>query len=342
MFSFQWPWMALLLPLPLLAYLFWPRTRSRAVETPEGEQVTLLHPDLALLAQIFPSHRPARPLVSRLYRTLQWLLWLLLVLALMGPQWLTPQRHLKTNGHDLLLTVDASHSMEALDFSVQGRQVSRMSVLKGVMGRFVSGRVDDRIGLIIFGSQAYVLAPLSPDRLAVQQILEGLVPGIAGPGTALGDAITLSVKKLRERPEGSRVMVLIADGDNTSGIVPPVEAARIARHEGARIYVIGVGSLERSIPIMEAGRIVHREDLSMDETVLRQIASITDGVYFRATDTQALETIYARIDALEKTEVETHTTWIPAPLYRWPLGAALLILLVLGMFPDGRKRVFAR
>jgi Ca-activated chloride channel family protein len=209
------------------------------------------------------------------------------------------------------------------------------------MDRFIDGRAGDRIGLVIFGSQAFVLSPLTLDRDAVRQLLADMVPNIAGQGTALGDAIALGAKKLRERPEGSRVMILIADGDNSAGLFPPIEAAKIAVRAGVRIYVIGVGSTQESIPIYEEGRIKYRDDLTMDENTLKRIASITRGAYFRATDTRALEEIYTRIDELEKTEAETRTAWLPTPLYRWPLAVALLLLLTLGLFPEGRKRFLA-
>jgi Ca-activated chloride channel family protein len=133
-------------------------------------------------------------------------------------------------------------------------------------------------------------------------------------------------------------MVLIADGENTAGMIPPLEAARLAAAEGIRIYAIGVGSDREEVPIKEDGRLVMRTDLGFDEEVMRRIAAITGGEYFRATDTRALETIYQRIDELEKSEAESRTVMIPHPLYRWPLGLALLALLVLGLFPGGRPR----
>jgi Ca-activated chloride channel homolog len=180
------------------------------------------------------------------------------------------------------------------------------------------------------------------DRQAVRQILDGVVAGIAGGNTALGDAIALSAKKLRERPPGSRVMILIADGDNTSGGFAPVEAAQLARAMGVRIYVIGVGSKQESIPIYEEGVIKYREDLTMDEGILQEIAQVTGGAYFRATDTNALEEISKRIGQLEKTQAEARTAFLPEPLYRWPLGVAVVALFALGLFPEGRKRFVSR
>jgi Ca-activated chloride channel family protein len=291
------------------------------------------------LEAAYRARRPGLALGGWVYKALLWLLWTALVVALMRPQWLTPYTEISTPGYDLMLAVDASHSMDAMDFSVAGRQVTRMQVVKGVMSRFIDSRDGDRIGLIVFGSQAFVLSPLSMDRNAVRQLLDGVVASIAGQGTALGDAIALGVKKLRERPPQSRVMILIADGDSSAGGFAPVEAARLARMAGVRIYVIGVGSKEQQIPIVEEGRVRYRDDLTMDEETLKEIATTTGGGYFRATDTRALEEISERVGQLEKTEAERRTAFLPEPLFRWPLGVALAALLALGLFPEGRKRV---
>ncbi|KAA6184351.1 VWA domain-containing protein [Thiohalocapsa marina] len=341
MFEFHWPWFGLLLPLPLVLPLLW-RERAGggrdADSDLEGQRVTLRHPHLEELRQAYQARRPRRQLAGWLHRLLLVLLWIGLILALMRPQWLVPHTEVSSPGYDLMIAMDASHSMEALDFTVEGRQVSRMQVVKGVMGRFIDTRAGDRIGLTVFGSGAFVLSPLTVDRNAVHQLLDGVEPSIAGSSTALGDGIALGVKRLRQRPPGSRVMILIADGDNTAGSFQPLEAASLARMAGVRIYVIGVGSKQARIPILHEGRIEYWDDLTMDEDTLEQIADMTGGAYFRATDTRALEEISRRIGELEKTETETRTAFLPEPLYRWPLGLALLSLLALGLFPEGRRR----
>jgi Ca-activated chloride channel homolog len=342
MFDFHWPWMALLLLIPPLIGWLWPRHVEAIRERPEGQRTVLLHPALEHLRAAFQARTPGTPMSSVIYWTLLALLWIGLVLALMRPQWLELHTEVKTEGYDLMLTVDASYSMDALDFTVDGQQVSRMAVIKGVMSRFVANRRGDRVGLIIFGNQAYVLSPLTLDTDAVRGLLDGVVPSIAGQGTAMGDAMALGVKKLRERPQGSRVLVLITDGESTSGIIPPVEAAKLAALEGIRIYSIGVGSNQERVPIVENNQLVYRDDLGFDETVMKQVAEITGGAYFRATNTHALEEIYRRIDQLEKSEAEARSVLIPRPLYRWPLAFALLCLLTLGLFPDGRSRRYAR
>ncbi len=338
MIRFQWPWMVLLLLLPTLQWLL-ARRRLDALDDYRQRRTTLLYPSLARLEAVFRGQRPGLSRGSLLQLLLTALLWLGLTLALMRPQWLQPYTDEKVEGYDLMLAVDASHSMEALDFTVNGQQVSRMQVVKGVMGRFIEQREGDRVGLVIFGNQAFVLSPLTLDRRMVRQLLDNLVPRIAGDGTAMGDAIGLGIKKLRERPPGSRVLILVADGENTAGTIPPIEAARLAAAEGVRIYAIGVGSHQEEVPIIEEGRLVYRSDLGFDEATMKRIAEATGGAYFRASDANALEEISRRINELEKSKAESRTVWVPRPLYRWPLGVALLSLLLLGLFPGGRWRL---
>lgn len=340
MFEFHWPWMALLALAPLLARYFWPRPSSEQHASVEGLQTTLLHPALTHLAEAFETRKPRQPLSVHLYIWLLTLLWLALVLALMRPQWLEPYTENRTAGYDLMLAVDTSRSMTALDFTLDGEEVSRMQVVKGVVSKFIQGRRGDRVGLVIFGSRAYVLSPLTFDLHAVDKLLGELVPAIAGPATAMGDAMGLGVKKLRDRPQGSRVLILVTDGKSEGGIIPPLRAAQLASQEGIRVYTIGVGSDKQRVRILdpEMRNYVWAEGLSFDEETLQEIARITGGAYFRATDTEALEKIYQRIDELEKTEAEARTVFIPRPLYPWPLAFALLCLLLLGLYPEGRRR----
>ena len=338
MFSFHWPWFALLLPLPLLIWKFWRRPHGATDAYTHADRSTLLHPALGRLASTFVNSRSLTHAGSRLQIFMLALLWVALVTCLMRPQWLEPYSEVRTEGYDLMLAIDTSRSMEALDFTVEGRQVTRMAVIKGVIGRFIKARDGDRIGLVVFGDQAFVLSPMTLDNQAVYKLVDNIVSRMAGDGTAIGDAIGLAVKKLRNRPEGSRILILVTDGENTEGSLPPKLAAQLAAHEGIRIYTIGVGS-KGLVPFMEDGRITQVK-MEIDEELLTEVAGITGGEYFRATDTSALEQIYQRIDALEKTQAEARTALIPRPLYRWPLGLALLALLLLGLFPDGIPRAW--
>lgn len=340
MFDFHWPWMALLIPLPLLVRWLWPREVSVLAERPvESSQITLLHPSFSHLQYSFGSGTPHKRLGGRIYLLLLLLCWLSLVTSLMRPQWLVPETQIKSQGYDLMLAVDTSRSMTALDFTRDGQPVSRMAVVKGVMDRFISERGGDRVGLVIFGTLAYVQAPLTLDLEAIRRILAEVTPGMAGDATAMGDAMGLAIKKLRDRPPGSRVLLLITDGDNTSGIIPPLQAAALAAREGVRIYTIGVGSDQTEVPMLGSdGRYQIENDAGMKEDILIEISRQTGGAYFRATNTLALEEISLRINELEKSQVETSSILVPRPLYRWPLSLALFTLLLIGLFPEGRVR----
>jgi len=326
-FEFAWPWFALLLPLPLLARRLLPPRQAEVTETSRG--MDLLHPSAGRLTEAFTLLAPGWGLPSGLHHAVLALLWLGLIGALMRPQWLDAHEDVVSPGYDLMLAIDASRSMEALDFTVEGRRVNRMAVVKGVVGRFIEQRRGDRVGLIVFGDGAYLQAPLTVDSGAVRAMLDEIVPRMAGDATAIGDAVGLAVKKLRDRPEGSRVLVLVTDGENTAGSMPPIEAARLATQYGIRIYTVGVGS-KGKVPVPDASGRITYEDMQIDERLLADMAAQTGGAAYLATDSQALEAIYRRIDALEKTETETRTTLVPSPLYRWPLGLGLVALMALG------------
>ena len=328
MFSFQWPWLALLLPLPVVVWRLWPKPSLASAEQ-HAEQAVLIHPGVLRAQQAFGAGSPRLPMGMFAQAALLLLSWVGLVGALMGPQQLQSYSEVASQGYDLVVAVDTSRSMGALDFSLDGRPVSRMAVIKGVLGRFIEGRQGDRVGLIVFGDEAIMQVPLTLDVNMVKGMLDSAEPGMAGNSTAIGDAIGVAVKKLRERPEQSRILLLVTDGENTAGSLPPREAVRLAKHYNIRIYTVGVGT-KGLVPFPSGGRLRY-ERMPIDEDLLRDIAAETDGAYFRATDTQALEQIYQRIDALEKTEAESRNVMVPDPLYRWPLGLTMLALLGLAL-----------
>ena len=329
MFEFAWPWMIVLLPLPWLFRRFVspsPRALERAGR---GDPPQLRHPGIESLRNAYTPLGMAVPPSLLWQFLLLWLAWAALVGTLMKPQILETHTEVVSAGYDLMLAVDTSRSMNALDFSVDGKPVNRLAVVKGVVGRFIEQRHGDRIGLVLFGDQAVLQAPLTTDGSAVVTMLDNSFPGIVGDSTAMGDAIGLAVKKLRERPKSSRVLILLTDGENTSGSLPPAEAAMLAHKNDVRIYTIGVGS-DGEVPFPEGGRLKMVE-MPLDEALLQELAAVTGAAYFRATDSRALEEIYSRIDALEKTEAESRSVSIPSPLYRWPLGVALLAMLLLAI-----------
>ena len=336
MFQFAWPWMILLLPLPWLVRRFAapsPRALERAGR---GEPPQVRHPGIGNLETAYASVTAAVPPSLLWQFLLLWLAWSALVVTMMKPQLLESHTEVVSAGYDLMLAVDTSRSMEALDFSVDGKPVNRLAVVKGVVGRFIEQRQGDRVGLVLFGDDAFLQAPLTMDGSAVKAMLDTAVPRMAGDSTAIGDAVGLAVKKLRERPEGSRILILLTDGENTSGSLPPREASLLAQRYDTRIYTIGVGS-EGEVPFPEGGRIVMKE-MPLDEGLLQEMADSTGGAYFRATDSRALEAIYTQIDMLEKSEAESRSVLVPNPLYRWPLGLALItmVLLALNFLRTGR------
>ncbi len=318
--EFVWPWIFAALPLPLLVAWLLPRA-------PEHASAALRMPFYtALQAAVGDSHSGR----SRLRLLLATLVWLLLVLAAARPQFLGEPVQLPISGRDLLLAVDISGSMEVEDMVLGNRVATRLRAVKVVAGEFIERRKGDRLGLILFGDQAYLQTPLTFDGSTVRTQLNESAVGLAGKRTAIGDAIGLSVKRLRSQPQENRVLILLTDGTNNAGSVEPLRAADIAAAEGVRIYTIGVGADERIVQgLFGAQRVVNTE---LDEQSLTTIARKTGGRYFRARDIEGLQKIYQLLDALEPVSKDQETFRPVHELYRWPLSAALLVsvLIVLG------------
>ena len=338
MVSFAWPWAAILLPLPLFIRWFIPVRAKLAGELTVSDDV-LLFPAVNRLAHAFQQGQAAVPIQSWFRRLLHILLWLMMVVSVMQPQVLKKHTQVSSRGYDLMLAVDVSRSMLALDFKVEKQAVNRMAVVKAVVGEFIDQRKGYRVGLILFGEGAYVQAPLTLDGQVVKRMLQQAVPTMAGNGTAIGDAIGLAVKKLKDRPAESRVLLLLTDGENTAGSLQPLDAAKLAKQFSIRIYTVGVGSLgnqkgEVDFPDL-SGRIT-KQKMKIDERLLKDIAKASNGSYFRATDTKALEAIYEKINSLEKTEIKRESVLVPESLYRWPLAAAMMVMLLLAGLSLGR------
>jgi len=322
MIQFEWPWLLTLLPLPLVIRWLLP-----AVSTTR---------DAALRVPFIEDFRGADPgqvnIITR--HGVLWLAlsaWILLVTAAARPQWLGEQVELPVSGRDLMLAVDLSGSMEVEDFILDGRTVNRLYATQSVAGDFIERRVGDRLGLILFGRQAYLQTPLTFDRETVHTLLSEAVIGLAGKETAIGDAIGLAVKRLRDKDQNSRVLILLTDGANTAGEVEPIKAAELAAEEGLKIYTIGIGADEMLVRSLFGTRRVN-PSADLDEKTLTAIAAKTGGRYFRARDADELEKIYRILDELEPVEQEAKVFRPVSALYFWPLGAATLMvsLLVLG------------
>jgi len=257
--------------------------------------------------------------------------WILVILAAARPQWIGEMVSLPTTGRDLMLAIDISGSMATEDMQVNGDYVDRLSVVKSVISQFLEARKGDRVGLVLFGTNAYVQAPLTFDLKSVKKLLIEAPVGIAGGKTAIGDAIGLTVKRLRERQNEEKIVILLTDGANNVGEIPPIKAAELASVDDIKIYTIGVGAEEMRVPSLFgslAGRTTN-PSADLDEGTLKKIAQATTGRYFRAKDTNTLAEIYELIDKLEPIEQEPETYRPFQVLYYWPLGASLILMLSL-------------
>ncbi|MDD2054048.1 VWA domain-containing protein [Pseudomonas putida] len=318
MFEFAWPWIFALLPLPWLLRVMLP-----AADSGEAALKVSFLGELEGLARRraranLPAWRQQSPFV---------LLWLLLLIAAARPQWLGEPLPVAASGRDLLVAVDVSGSMDFPDMQWQGDDISRLSLVKHLLGDFLQNREGDRVGLILFGSQAYLQAPLTFDRHTVRVWLDEARIGIAGKNTAIGDAIGLALKRLRQRPAQSRVLILVTDGANNGGEIDPLTAARLAAEEGVRIYPIGIGADPEQTGTL--GFLGLNPSLDLDEPALKQIAEITHGRYFRARNGEELQAIQETLDELEPVTQQPTRARPAQALYSWPLALAVLLSLLL-------------
>jgi Ca-activated chloride channel family protein len=230
-------------------------------------------------------------------------------------------------GYDVMLAVDLSKSMAALDFAKNGSRITRLHAVKMVVDKFIQQRQGDRVGLIVFGEAAYQYVPLTFDLAAVSQQLQQLTVGMAGDSTAIGDAIGLAIKNLQQR-QGERLLIFLTDGADNTSKIPPLQAAKLASQHKIKIYTIGVGS-NGLVPIRDDDGNLAMLEGTLDEKLLKNIADLTGGIYARATSKLDLEAIYQQINKLEQHEGLSKIVMIRSTLHYYPLGLALLILLSL-------------
>jgi Ca-activated chloride channel family protein len=321
-----WPWIALVLPLPWLLR-WWLRPEA------PGQALNLPQPGLSLATAV--GGRSPRG---------SWLLlglaWLCLVGAAVRPQWLGPPQAQERSGRAMMLAVDLSGSMAQEDMVLAGQPVSRFAAVKAIAGDFISRRSGDELGMILFGSQAYLVTPLTYDLDAVHAQLMGSAVGLAGRETAIGDAIGVAVKRLASLPAQARVLVLLTDGVNNTGAIQPRDAARAAKAAGVRIYTIGIGADRMTVPGFFGSSVVN-PSADLDVDMLTSIATDTGGRFFRATDTSALAEAYRSIDALEPMPQQGQPLRPHIELFRWPLGAALVLVLLASLSRMVRPRALA-
>jgi len=324
MIELSLPWMLLALPVPLVVRRMW---RPAA----EGTGGALRVPFFRRVASV-DRGTILRGRRRALLLTAMSVAWLAVVLAAARPTWVGEPVPVPLDGRDLMLAVDLSGSMSREDFAVGGRSADRLTVVKEVAEDFIRRREGDRVGLILFGTRAYLQAPLTLDRRTVETLLSESAVGLAGEETAIGDAIGLAVMRLRDRPAESRVLVLLTDGANNTGAVDPLDAARLASEEDVRIYTIGVGADRLAVRTAFGERIVD-PSADLDENTLSEIAAMTGGEYFRAKNVEGLANVYRRIDALEPTRGEPIVLRPSRSLFHWPLGVAVMLSLALAGWP---------
>ncbi|WP_027183366.1 vWA domain-containing protein [Desulfovibrio inopinatus] len=318
MIEFAHPVWFVLLLVPLAVWIITVRRRRKQT----GLTVTSVRPPTGM------------SLWLRLYRVLPIVppfVLTLLVVALAGPHVGHDRTYVPSTGVSIVLAVDVSESMAALDFTLDGNSVNRLAAVKAVVDDFLKKRPGDRIGLVVFGSNAYTQAPLTLDHDALALALDRVSIGAAGSKTAVGDALGIALKRLEDVDSTSKVIVLLTDGRSNAGEISPESAALVAKQAGVTVHVIGVGS-DKPAPFiindpLFGQRVVHQR-LEIDEPLLRSIADETGGLFFRASDTEGLRRIYDTINTLEKSDFKVMTFGDTTPLSGWFIGAAFGLMLV--------------
>lgn len=309
MWQFDYPWLFILLPLPLLGWRYLPAYREarQALRTP-------FFGAMSQALGIAPQQSGVRQ--NRRQLALNLLVWGLLLVALARPVWVEPPLQQTKPARDLLLAIDISQSMEAKDYlGKDGTAVDRLTAVKQVVQDFIDKRPDDRLGLILFGGGAFAQAPLTLDHGSLKILLDQAGIGMAGPNTAIGDAIGLGIKMLANSEQPDKTLILLTDGSDNHSVIPPDQAAKLAAEKHIRIHAIGIGDPQTT------------GDNRVDSQALQMIADTTDGRSFMASDSSALDEVYRTLDSITPHEVQ-HLSFQPKrELFFWPLGLALLLLL---------------
>jgi Ca-activated chloride channel family protein len=327
MFEFQWPLLFLLAPLPLLVrWLSKPQNQDTAA--------ALRVPFFTQLRSLGGEHSGPIRSGSNINLILLSLVWLALLAGAARPTWIGEPVAMPTTGRDLMLAVDISGSMKQEDMVINGENLPRIILVKAVVNEFIRQRRGDKLGLILFGSNPYIQSPLSFDLDTLGTLMNEAQVGFAGNQTAIGDAIGFAIKRLRQRPENSRVLILLTDGADTASNLKPLKAAELAAAEKIKIYTIGVGATEMKVPGMfgsSFGARTVNPSADLDEGTLQTIASKTGGRYFRARNPAELQAAYDVIAALEPVEQEQEMLRPEKSLLHWPLLLASAMMLLLAV-----------
>ncbi len=322
MMTFAHPWLLLLLLLlPLAAWL-----KGR-----RGKPPAFLYSSVGLLNGLT---RITRSRAGGFLAALRWLVLALFIIALAQPRLTKSETKVTASGVDIVVALDMSGSMVSEDFVVNGQRVNRFNMARAVLNRFIDKRPSDRIGLVVFGAQAFIAAPLTLDHDYLLANLERLSIGaINSDATAIGDGLTTALNRLREVKSKSKIIILMTDGQNNSGRIDPLTAAEAAQALGVKVYTIGVGTRgEAPMPVGRnpfTGQMMYQsQPVDIDEDTLQKIADKTGGKYYRADNAEKFQQIYAEIDKLEKTEAVIKKFAQHTELFPWFVAAGLAILLL--------------
>lgn len=316
---FAHPWLLLLLLLlPLFAWL-----KGR-----RGQQAAFLYSSVRLVHGIIGITRSS---AGAILPKVRWLALALFIVALARPQVGEGEVKRKASGIDIVVALDLSGTMASEDFEVQGQRVSRLAMAKEVLAQFISKRASDRIGLVAFAGRAYIAGPLTLDHEFLLQNLERLNLGTVEDGTAIGSALSAALNRVRELQSKSKIVILMTDGQNNAGKVPPLTAAEAAQALKVKVYTIGVGTRGQApMPYRDpfGNKRYALQPVDIDEDTLKKIADLTAGKYYRADSSATLRNIYAEIDQLEKTEVEVRKYQQYRELFPWLVLPGLSLLLL--------------
>lgn len=323
MFELVNPWVLILIPFPALIWYLLPRVQ---IKLPTALKVPFFEAMVGIV------ELEKRSVSAQKLLIIPALIWILLIFALSGPRWIGEPRPVAREGYNIMMVLDLSGSMEISDMLLHGRPVNRLLIVKRAAEQFVQDRSGDRIGLILFGTRAYLQTPLTYDRHSVLMRIEDATAGLAGKTTSIGDAVGLAVKRLEDVPKEGRVIILLTDGANNSGVLAPLKAAELAKDDGIKIYTIGLGS-ETDPRALTTDFLNQNVTAELDEDTLKKMADMTGGRYFRATDTESLQSIYKTINQMETVKQEQATVRPQKEYYPWFVGLALL----LGFYWIGKK-----
>ncbi|VEG91473.1 vWA domain-containing protein [Legionella spiritensis] len=317
MFELAYPWALLLLPLPFVIWFLCPRA---ALALPAAMKIPFYEAVYSIVDQ------EKRVLARQGSTGIFLIIWVLILLAASAPRWVGSPIPLQREGRNIMLALDLSDSMKINDMMMNGRPASRLVVVKQAAEQFVRERTGDKIGLILFGTRAYLQTPLTYDLHSVLMRIEDATAGLAGNTTSIGDALGLAVKRLQDVPARGRVIILLTDGANNSGVLTPVKAAELAKTDNIKVYTIGLGS-QTDAGALSGMFLGMNASADLDEETLQKVAAMTGGQYFRATDPKSLQDIYNTINQLETISQDQANIRPQKDYYPWPLALALLLFL---------------